>query len=146
MNWKDVMYYAQKGTPLPDRVVKKSEQEWKDQLTPEQYRITRLKGTERAFTGELCNVYDEGKYECVCCGEPLFDSSIKFKSSSGWPSFTEPIKENAIKYEMDTSFGMTRIEVMCNVCEGHLGHVFPDGPAPSGLRFCINSESIKLTK
>ena len=140
------MHYAQKGTPAPDRVVKKTEQEWKDQLTPEQYRITRLKGTERAFTGELCNVYDEGKYECVCCGEPLFDSSIKFKSSSGWPSFTEPIKDNAIKYEMDTSFGMTRIEVMCNVCDGHLGHVFPDGPAPSGLRYCINSESIKLTK
>lgn len=146
MNWEDVINYAKKGAPAPSRVVKKTEQEWKDQLTPEQYRITRLKGTERAFSGELCNVYDEGKYECTCCGEPLFDSSIKFNSSSGWPSFTEPIKDNAIKYEMDKSFGMTRVEVMCNVCDGHLGHVFPDGPKPSGLRYCINSESIKLSK
>lgn len=146
MNWEDVINYAKKGTPAPSRIVKKTEQEWKDQLTPEQYRITRLKGTERAFSGELCNVYDEGKYECTCCGEPLFDSSIKFNSSSGWPSFTEPIKDNAIKYEMDKSFGMTRVEVMCNVCDGHLGHVFPDGPKPSGLRYCINSESIKLSK
>lgn len=146
MNWEEVIKYAKQGAPAPTRVVKKTEQEWKDQLTPEQYRITRLKGTERAFTGELCNVYDEGKYECICCGEPLFDSSIKFDSSSGWPSFTEPIKDNAIKYEVDKSFGMTRVEVMCNVCEGHLGHVFPDGPKPSGLRYCINSESIKLSK
>ncbi len=146
MNWDNVLEYSKKGSPTPSRRVEKTDQEWKDQLTPEQYRITRLKGTERAFTGELCNVYDEGKYECICCGEPLFDSSIKFESSSGWPSFTEPIAENAIKYEMDKSFGMTRVEVMCNVCDGHLGHVFPDGPAPSGLRFCINSESIKLSK
>lgn len=146
MNWEDVITYAKKGAPAPSRVVEKTEQEWKDQLTPEQYRIIRLKGTERAFTGEHCNSYDEGKYECVCCGEPLFDSSIKFDSSSGWPSFTLPIKDNAIKYEMDKSFGMTRVEVMCNVCEGHLGHVFPDGPKPSGLRYCINSESIKLSK
>lgn len=146
MNWDNVLEYSKKGSPTPSRRVEKTEQEWKDQLTPEQYRITRLKGTERAFTGELCNVYDEGKYECICCGEPLFDSSIKFESSSGWPSFTEPIAANAIKYEMDRSFGMTRVEVMCNVCDGHLGHVFPDGPAPSGLRFCINSESIKLSK
>lgn len=145
MNWNDVMNYAKNGSPEPDRKVTKTESEWKELLTPEQFRITRQKGTERAFTGELCNVYDKGKYECICCGEPLFDSSIKFDSSSGWPSFTEPMQANAIKYEMDQSFGMVRVEVMCNVCEGHLGHVFPDGPPPSGLRFCINSESIKLT-
>ena len=144
MNWNDVLNYAKNGNPEPDRRVEKSEEEWKAQLTPEQYRITRLKGTERAFTGELCNIYDAGKYACICCGTLLFDSGLKYNSRSGWPSFTEPIKENAIKYEMDTSHGMTRVEVMCNTCDGHLGHVFPDGPRPSGLRFCINSESIKL--
>ena len=143
MNWNDVLEYSTKGSPTPQRRVEKTEQQWKDQLPPEQYRINRLKGTERAFSGEHCNTYDEGKYECICCEEPLFDSSIKFDSSSGWPSFTEPITQNAIKYEMDKSFGMTRIEVMCNVCDSHLGHVFPDGPAPSGIRFCINNESIK---
>jgi peptide-methionine (R)-S-oxide reductase len=145
MNWNDVIHYATKGI-APDRTVKKTEAEWKAQLTPEQYRVTRQKGTERAFSGKLCSVYEEGKYECVCCGSPLFDSSIKFDSKSGWPSFTEPIKANAIKYVKDVSFGMTRVEVMCNVCEAHLGHVFPDGPAPSGLRYCINSESMVLTK
>ncbi len=144
MNWNDVLNYAKNGNPEPDRRVEKSEEEWKAQLTPEQYRITRLKGTERAFSGQLCNIYDAGKYACICCGTLLFDSGLKYNSRSGWPSFTEPIKENAIKYEMDTSHGMTRVEVMCNTCDGHLGHVFPDGPEPSGLRFCINSESIKL--
>jgi peptide-methionine (R)-S-oxide reductase len=146
MNWDNVLDYAKNGAPAPERIVKKTEQEWKDQLTPEQYRITRLKGTERAFTGEHCNTYEEGKYECSCCGTLLFDSSIKFESSSGWPSFTEPIKDNAIKYVKDSSFGMTRVEVMCNTCEAHLGHVFPDGPKPSGLRYCVNSESINLSK
>ncbi|MEL7004558.1 MAG: peptide-methionine (R)-S-oxide reductase MsrB [Bacteroidota bacterium] len=146
MNWNDVLDYAKNGSPAPSRRVTKTEVEWREQLTPEQYRITRRKGTERAFSGELCHTYDKGKYSCICCDEPLFDSTIKFDSSSGWPSFTEPIAPGAIKYEKDTSFGMTRIEVMCNVCDGHLGHVFPDGPPPSGLRFCINSESIQLEK
>ena len=144
MNWNDVLRFANNGSPAPSRTVSKTEEEWKEQLSAEEFRITRKKGTERAFTGEHCHTYDEGKYACICCDEPLFDSSIKFDSSSGWPSFTEPIEENAIKYEKDTSFGMVRVEVMCNVCEAHLGHVFPDGPAPSGLRFCINSASIKL--
>lgn len=146
MNWNDVIRYAQNGSPEPDRRVVRTDEEWRSQLTPEQYRITRKKGTEAPFSGELCSVYDTGKYACICCDTPLFDSSIKFESQSGWPSFTEPIKENAIKYEKDTSFGMIRVEVMCNTCDGHLGHVFPDGPEPSGLRFCINSESIKLSK
>ncbi len=146
MNWNDVIKYANNGSPKPDRRVTKTDEEWKAQLTPEQYRITRRKGTEAAFTGELCSVYDKGKYSCICCDTPLFDSTIKFESTSGWPSFTEPIKENAIKYEKDSAFGMVRVEVMCNTCDGHLGHVFPDGPEPSGLRFCINSESIKLEK
>lgn len=146
MNWNDVLKYANEGNPQPDRRVEKTEAEWKKQLTPEQYYITRQKGTERAFTGKLCNVYDKGKYSCICCNTLLFDSTGKFKSSSGWPSFTEPIKENVIKYESDTSYGMVRVEVMCNVCDAHLGHVFPDGPRPSGLRFCINSVSIQLEK
>ena len=106
--------------------------------------ILRQKGTERPHSGELCSIYDEGQYNCVCCNTPLFDSTIKFESSSGWPSFTQPIKENAIKYVKDTTLGMIRVEVLCNTCDAHLGHIFPDGPEPSGLRYCINSESMVL--
>ena len=146
MDWSKVINYATKGSPEPDRRVVKTDDEWRTQLTPEQYRITRKKGTEAPFSGELCHAYDAGKYNCICCDEPLFDSTIKFDSKSGWPSFTQPVQDNAIKYEKDTSYGMIRVEVMCNVCDGHLGHVFPDGPAPTGLRYCINSESIKLEK
>ena len=146
MNWKDVLTLAKNGSPAPDRRVTKSDAEWRTQLTPEQYRITRRKGTEAPFSGALCHAYDKGRYGCICCGTTLFDSSEKFDSRSGWPSFTEPVQDNVIKYERDTSFGMDRVEVMCNVCDAHLGHVFPDGPAPSGLRFCINSESIQLVK
>ena len=146
MKWMDVIRYATKGNPTPDRRVEKSDEEWRAQLTPEEYRITRQKGTERAFTGEYCEAHEPGVYACICCGEKLFDSTEKFESHSGWPSFTEPYKENAIKYEKDTSYGMTRVEVMCNVCDGHLGHVFQDGPPPTGLRYCINSASIKLVE
>lgn len=143
MNWNDIIKYATHDSPEPDQKVTKTEDEWKDLLTPEQFRITRKKGTETAFSGELCHIYDEGKYSCICCDTTLFDSTIKFDSKSGWPSFTEPTKDNVIKYVKDTSMGMIRVEVMCNVCDGHLGHVFPDGPPPNGIRFCINSESIK---
>ena len=146
MKWNDVIKYSDNGNLDPDKRVEKTEEEWKSILTPEQFRITRLKGTERAGSGALCNAHDAGKYSCICCDTLLFDSTIKFESSSGWPSFTQPIKENAIKYHKDTSFGMTRVEVMCNTCDGHLGHVFPDGPEPSGLRYCVNSEAIKLIK
>lgn len=144
ITWKNVMDFAVNGNPEPDNRVEKSEAEWREILTPEQFRIARHKGTEAAGTGALCSVYDEGQYNCLCCNTPLFDSTIKFKSSSGWPSFTQPIKENAIKYEKDSSFGMVRVEVMCNTCDAHLGHVFPDGPEPSGLRYCTNSESLTL--
>ena len=106
--------------------------------------ITRQKGTEAPHSGALCSSFEEGQYNCVCCNVPLFDSTIKFQSSSGWPSFTQPIKDNAIKYNKDTTFGMHRVEVVCNTCDGHLGHVFPDGPDPSGLRYCVNSEALKL--
>lgn len=146
MNWNDVITYSNEGNPTPSRRVEKSESEWKEVLTPEQFRITRKKGTEAAGSGALCHAHEAGKYTCICCDEPLFDSTIKFESGSGWPSFTQPIELNAVKHHKDSSFGMVRVEVMCNVCDGHLGHVFPDGPAPSGLRYCINSESIQLLK
>jgi len=145
MKWTDVVKLAEKGNLHPDKRIEKSNEEWKKLLTPEQYQITRLKGTERAFTGEYCEAHDPGLYACLCCGTPLFDSRQKFESGTGWPSFTIPVKENVIKYEGDSSYGMYRVEVMCNVCDAHLGHVFPDGPPPTGLRFCINSASIKLT-
>ena len=132
LTWKEVLSFTSKGNPTPDKRIEKSELEWKTQLTPEQYRITRQKGTERPYSGALCSIYDEGLYSCICCNTPLFDSRIKFESSSGWPSFTQPIKENAIKYHKDVSFGMIRVEVLCNTCDAHLGHVFPDGPLPSG--------------
>ena len=146
ITWNDVIKFASKGNPEPERRVEKSDHEWKDLLTVEQYKITRLKGTEPAGTGALCHAHEAGVYSCSCCDTELFDSTIKFESGSGWPSFTQPIDIASVKYVKDDSFGMIRVEVMCNVCDGHLGHVFPDGPKPSGLRYCINSESIKLIK
>lgn len=146
LTWKDVIHYSVSGNPVPDKRVEKTETEWKETLTPAQFRITRQKGTESPHSGALCSIYEAGKYACVCCDTPLFDSTIKFDSGTGWPSFTQPIKENAIQYDKDSSFGMVRVEVMCNTCDAHLGHVFPDGPEPGGLRYCINSESMKLQK
>jgi methionine-R-sulfoxide reductase len=143
LQWKDVIRFAQKGNPEPDKRIEKTEQEWQQQLTPEQYMIARQKGTERAFTGAYCEAHDPGLYGCICCGSLLFDSATKFESKSGWPSFTQPCKVNSIKYEIDDSYGMRRVEVMCNVCDCHLGHVFPDGPEPGGLRYCINSASVQ---
>jgi peptide-methionine (R)-S-oxide reductase len=142
MTWKDVLRYARQGSPAPDRRVEKSDKEWRDQLTGEQYAITRAKGTERAFTGEYCSSHEPGVYACVCCRTVLFDSRKKFESGTGWPSFTEPAAANVIAYVEDNSYGMQRIEVQCSVCDAHLGHVFPDGPGESGLRYCINSASL----
>lgn len=146
LNWKDIIHFSVSGNPVPDKTVVKSDEEWKAKLTPEQYKITRQKGTEMPHTGDLCTAYDAGKYNCVCCNTPLFDSTIKFNSGTGWPSFTQPLKENAIKYIKDGSLGRERVEVLCNTCDGHLGHVFPDGPEPSGLRYCINSAAMQLQK
>ncbi|EQA52795.1 peptide-methionine (R)-S-oxide reductase [Leptospira kmetyi] len=126
--------------------VNKSEEEWKKELTPEQYKILRQKGTEMAFTGALYKNHEKGTYVCAACGAVLFSSETKYESGSGWPSFYQPAKEGSIEEERDSSHGMVRTEVLCAKCGGHLGHVFPDGPRPTGLRYCINSASLKFKK
>lgn len=146
MKWLDVLQFASKGNAKPPKRVEKTDAEWRAMLTEEEYYVCRKKGTERAFTGEYCEAHEPGLYACRCCGTVLFDSRTKFESGTGWPSFTIPVEPDVIKYTKDTSYGMVRVEVECNVCDCHLGHVFPDGPPPTGLRFCINSASIKLVK
>lgn len=122
--------------------IERTEEEWRAILTPEQYRILRQGGTERPFTGDLLDSKASGEFRCAACGEPLFDSQAKFDSGSGWPSFTVPMSDDAVDEKADTSHGMMRTEVRCARCEGHLGHVFPDGPGPLGLRYCINSAAL----
>lgn len=146
LKWNDVLNFAGKGNPTPPRRVEKTEEEWKKLLTSDEFNVIRRKGTERAFSGEYCEAHEPGRYACRACGTLLFDSGLKFESGTGWPSFTQPVTEDAIAYHKDNAFGMVRVEVTCNVCGGHLGHVFPDGPAPSGLRYCVNSASIKLVE
>jgi peptide-methionine (R)-S-oxide reductase len=126
--------------------ITKTDAEWRAQLSDEQYHVTREKGTERAFAGRYHDCHDDGTYNCVCCGEPLFSSQDKFESGTGWPSFTKPVDQDAVAAEEDSSLFMQRTEVLCGRCDAHLGHVFPDGPEPSGLRYCINSASLDLEK
>lgn len=142
LRWLDVLKFAKYSNPEPYRRVEKAEAEWQTQLTPAQFNILRQKGTEPPYRNAYCRSYEPGVYACVGCGSLLFNSTEKYHAISGWPSFTQPITKGAIKYLFDDSYQMHRIEVQCNVCDGHLGHVFPDGPEPSGMRYCINSESI----
>jgi peptide methionine sulfoxide reductase msrA/msrB len=143
INWSEVINYAEKGNPTPDRKVVKSDSEWKSLLSPEEYRVTRTAGTERPHSSDMCGLFEPGIYACRCCDTLLFDAKEKFESGTGWPSFTNPIKNNAVAYIQDKSFGMRRIEAVCNSCDAHLGHVFPDGPKPTGLRYCMNAISLK---
>ena len=143
IDWREIERLATEGNHPPPRQVKKSDEEWRAQLSPDAYRVTRHHGTERPFSSEMCSLFEPGRYACVCCGTLLFDASEKFESGTGWPSFTQPAAAEAVAYIMDRSFGMVRVETRCNVCEAHLGHVFPDGPKPSGLRYCINAVALE---
>lgn len=143
LTWNDVLYRTRKGNAEPPRRVEKTEEEWKAELSPEVFRITRLRGTERPFSSEMCSAVEPGRYACACCDTVLFDAGEKFESGTGWPSFTQPVDLSVVAYHGDHSHGMTRVETTCAVCDAHLGHVFPDGPRPSGLRYCINALALE---
>ncbi len=143
LTWKEVIEYANNGNPAPERRVEKTLEEWQEILTPEEFAVTRLKGTERAHSSIMCRLFESGQYNCLCCDAPLFNSETKYESGTGWPSFDQPIAVNAVGYHKDESHAMTRIEATCNTCDSHLGHVFPDGPEPSGLRYCMNAIAMK---
>jgi peptide-methionine (R)-S-oxide reductase len=143
LSWNDILKLTKNGNPPPKRRVERTDGEWRSQLTDEQYYVTRQHGTERPFSSEMCSLFEPGQYACICCDTLLFDSAEKFESGTGWPSFTQPVEPGVIAYHGDRSFGMVRVETLCNTCDAHLGHVFPDGPAPSRLRFCINAVALK---
>ena len=139
LTWTDVLTRARDGNRPPPRRDERSNDEWRGVLTPAQYHVMREHGTERAFSSEMCSVFEPGRYACGGCGTLLFDASQKFESGTGWPSFSQPVEDNVIDYLADHSYGMVRVETTCSVCDAHLGHVFPDGPPPGGLRYCMNA-------
>ena len=141
-NWNEVIERADKGNFAPPTRVEKSEAEWRSELTEEEFYVTRQHGTERAFSSDMCSLFEPGRYGCKCCGTELFDSAAKFESGTGWPSFGAPVAENVVAYHVDRGHGMVRVETLCNVCDAHLGHVFPDGPPPTGLRYCMNGDAM----
>ncbi|WP_017444652.1 peptide-methionine (R)-S-oxide reductase MsrB [Gayadomonas joobiniege] len=143
INWQDVIELAKNGNLPADRRVEKTPEQWRELLDEDVFHVTREKGTERAFSSQMCNLFEPGKYQCVCCDTLLFDAQNKFDSGTGWPSFNEPVSKNVIAYHQDLSHGMQRIETTCSTCDAHLGHVFPDGPEPTGLRYCMNALALK---
>lgn len=143
LTWRGVLELARDGNPKPPRRVELSDAEWHRRLSPEQYRVMRQAGTERAHSSAMCKLFEPGIYACGGCETDLFDASSKFESKSGWPSFTQALAPGLVAYHADRSHGMTRIETTCNVCDAHLGHVFPDGPKPSGLRYCMNAAALR---
>ncbi|PWQ97825.1 peptide-methionine (R)-S-oxide reductase MsrB [Leucothrix pacifica] len=143
LKWDDILNFAKTGNPDPDNTVSKTDDEWRAQLSEDAYLVTRKAGTERPFSSDMCSLFEPGLYGCTCCDTLLFDANEKFESGTGWPSFTQPAKANAISYHVDTSLASTRVETLCNTCNAHLGHVFPDGPPPSGLRYCMNAVALK---
>lgn len=142
----DINLRIRRGNPPPPRRVVRSEAEWQALLPPDVFRITRRSATERPFSSEMCGVFTPGRYHCACCDTLLFDAQNKFDSGTGWPSFSSPASPDVVAYHGDDSYGMVRIETTCAVCDAHLGHVFPDGPPPSGLRYCINALSLRKVK
>lgn len=145
LKWNDILSFAKTKNGNPDSVSKmvKTDAEWQAQLSEAEYYVTRKAGTEHAFSSSMCTSFEPGVYACICCGTLLFDAAVKFNSGTGWPSFTQPLHNNAIAYHTDNSLFTSRVETRCNVCDAHLGHVFPDGSPPSGLRYCINAVALK---
>ena len=143
LTWESIQKLVSEGNLTPDQRLVKTGAQWKKLLSDDVYYVTRNAGTERPFSSPMCTHFEAGIYACACCDTLLFDSTEKFDSGTGWPSFTQPIKENAIAYYLDDSLDRSRVEITCNTCDAHLGHVFPDGPMPSRLRYCVNALSLQ---